>query len=117
MDKRRHDRTKVNNLVADISDGVGFFSGTIGDISHYGLLLDDIPNKLNDQAMKLTVIVSANGKNFKMIAIPKWVDENNRSKSMGIEILNPSPKWSDFVKQHEPTEIDDDIWTSVPTTH
>lgn len=117
MDKRRHERMKVNNLVADLSDGFGFFSGTIGDISHCGLLLDNIPKKLNNQARKLTVIVSANGKNFRMLAIPKWVGENNRSKSMGIEILNPSPKWSNFVKQHEPIETEDDIWAAVPTTH
>lgn len=113
MNKRRHQRMKVVNCFADLSDGVGFFSGTVVDISQTGLLLDDVPKKLNNQSKKLTVIVSTEGKNFKILAIPKWVSENNYSKSMGIEILNAPSAWSDFVRQHEPKELDDNAWATV----
>ena len=108
---------KVNNLVADLSDGFGFFSGTVSDISRYGMHLDDVPKKINSQTKKLTLIVSANGKNFKILAIPKWVSENNQSKSMGIEILNAPSGWTDFVKKHEPKEVYDDVWAAVAVTH
>lgn len=108
---------KVNNLVADLSDGSGFFSGTVSDISHCGMLLNDVPKKFNNQTKKLTLIVSANEKNFKILAIPKWVSENNQSKSIGIEILNAPSGWTDFVKRYEPKEVDDDVWGSVAVTH
>jgi hypothetical protein len=117
MNKRRFERIKVNNLVSDLSDGFGFFSGTVSDISCYGMLLDDVPKKFNDQTKKLTLIVSANGKNFKILAIPKWVSKNNQSKSMGIEILNAPSGWTDFVKKHKPKQVDDDVWSAVAVTH
>lgn len=103
----------VSNLVADLSDGFGFFSGTVCDISRYGILLDDIPNKLNNQAKKLTVVVSAKGKNFKLLVTPKWVSEKKKCKSIGLEILNVTSDWLDFVRNLEPKEIDNDVWATV----
>jgi hypothetical protein len=108
---------KVNNLVADLSDGFGFFSGTVSDISRYGMLLEHVPKKINTQTKKLTLIVSANGKNFRILAIPKWVIENNQSKSMGIEILDAPSEWTDFVRKHEPKVVSDDVWAAVAVTH
>ena len=117
MNKRRHERMKVINLTADLSDGFGFFSGTVCDISRCGMLLDDVPKKLNHQLKKLTVVVSTNKKTFKMLAIPKWGRENNHRKLIGIEIISAPSVWTDFVRKYEPKDVDDDVWTAVAVTH
>ncbi len=117
MDKRRYERMKVDNVIADLSDGFGFYSGTVSDISHYGMLLDDVPKKLNTQAKKLTLIVSTDRTNIKILAIPKWFSENNQSKSMGIEIINASSDWTNFVRKHETKVVNDDVWGAVALTH
>jgi hypothetical protein len=65
MDKRRYQRMEVSNLLADISDGNGFFSGHVSNISRRGMLLHDIPQKLYDQAKKLSLVISGNGEILK----------------------------------------------------
>ena len=104
MDKRRHIRMEIPNLQVDVSDGVGFFSGTVTDISRFGLSLDDISSKINDQANNLSVVVSAKGRSFKMMATSKWVDEGDYKKRMGIKILDASWDWTEFVMECEPLE-------------
>lgn len=48
MNKRRHQRIEVQNVVANLSDEVDFFSGTVNDVSRAGMLLADIPKELHD---------------------------------------------------------------------
>ncbi len=111
MDKRRHLRIEVPNLIADVSDGTGFFTGTVGDISRFGVLLDDIPKKFNDQSATLSIVISGNSKSFKIQGKSKWVNEGNLRKKMGIQILDSPSSWTAFVKRFEPK--DDDIWATV----
>ena len=108
---------KVINFTAELSDGFGFFSGTVCDISRCGMLLDDVPKKLNHKLKKLTVVVSTNKKNFKISAIPKWGRENNHRKLIGVEIINAPSGWIDFVRKHEPKDIGDDVWAAVAVPH
>jgi hypothetical protein len=107
MNRRRHQRIEVPDLVADVSDGIVSFSGTVGDVSRSGMLLDDIPKKFNGEATRLSIVLSVNGIYFKkMQGIPKWVSGNNLKKRMGIHIPKASPSWTVFVKNLEPGEID-----------
>ncbi len=46
MNKRDQQRIEVQNFVANLSDGVDFFSGNVSDVSRAGMLLDDIPKEL-----------------------------------------------------------------------
>ena len=71
MEKRRHQRMAVNNLLVDISDGWRVFSGTVSDVSRFGLKISDILKKLNDRAKRLSLVVSGKGHNFKMKARPR----------------------------------------------
>ncbi len=52
MNKRRHQRVEVQNLVANLSDGVECFSGTVSNISRLGMLLNDIPQRPKSQGKK-----------------------------------------------------------------
>ena len=108
MNKRRYRRMEVVNFSVDVSDGKGFFSGQVTDLSRFGLQLNDIPKRLNHKASKLSVVVSGNGKNFKMQAIPKWACENGHHKIVGIELVNVPSSWSQFVMGVEPGDVD--VW-------
>lgn len=108
MDKRRYQRMQSSNLVADVSDGSGFFSGYIGDVSRRGMLLNDIPKKLDARAKRLSLVISGNGKNFKMQAIPRWVSGDGADKKMGIELVDIPYSWTQFIMGLEGDSAD--VW-------
>mgnify|MGYP002631874701 CR=1 FL=1 len=113
MNKRRHQRVEIPNLIANLSDGVDSFSGTVRDVSRVGILLADIPKRLNNLGEQLSVVISAKGKKFKMLVIPKWVSGDNSEKIMGLAILDAPIDWTMFVMDYEPKY--EDIWAM--TTH
>ncbi len=102
MEKRRHQRMPVDDLHADISDGYGFFSGTVEDLSRFGLKLDDVPKRLDEKAKLFSVIVSGDGQHFKMQARPRWAQGKSLSKKVGLEIINAPWGWTEFVMKFEP---------------
>jgi hypothetical protein len=111
MEKRRHQRMEVDNLNADISDGFGFFTGTVCDLSRFGMKVDNLPKRLDDKAKHLSIIISGNGKNFKVKARPRWSIRQSISKSVGIEIVNAPWGWTEFVMNFEPNP--DDAWGEI----
>lgn len=113
MNRRRHQRIEVQNVVANLSNGFDFFSGTVNDVSRVGMLLADIPKELHDWREKLSIIVSARDIDYKMLVVPKWISENYSEKRMGLAILDAPLDWTVFVMNCEPT--DEDIWAA--TTH
>lgn len=102
-------------LAVDLSDGNGFFTGVVRDISLNGMRLVDVSKKINVRSGRLTVVMSAGGKNFKMTTKPKWYSEKVQGKSIGIgvEILNVPPGWTEFVMKNEPQSRDVDVWSKV----
>ena len=48
----------VDSLFADVSDGRGFFSGTVTDLSRFGLCMTDLPAKLDHTSQRLSVVIS-----------------------------------------------------------
>lgn len=97
MNKRRHQRIEVQNLVANLSNGVDFYYGTVSDVSPVGLLVTDIPQALNSQGEKLSIIISVKGKDFKMAVVPKWVRGNKSKNKMGLAILDAPSDWAGFM--------------------
>ncbi len=104
MSKRRYQRVEVQNLVANLSDGVDSFSGTVSNISRLGMLLNDIPQKPKSQENKLSISVSTKGKVFKMQVEPKWVNLSKSEKKMGLAILDPPMDWTVYAMICEPDE-------------
>lgn len=101
----------MTDMVADLSDGKRFFSGTVHDISRSGLALDAIPAKLDSHAERLTVIVDGRGGHFKLKLIPRWENVAGRQKFIGGLIEQCSTAWTDFVRRFEP-EPDDVLGNS-----
>jgi hypothetical protein len=110
MDKRRYPRIPVSYVTADISDGNGFFFGQIINISETGVLLEDVPQKINHHAKSLSLIVSAKGKNYKVLTQSKWAYETNNTKSLGLNILETNLDWINFVHKVEPQKVD--VWAA-----
>ena len=108
MDKRKHPRIQDLPLEADISDGTRFFSGYVDNISRFGICLRDVPNRLDHQARRISVVLSCNGSSFKMMTRPCWTEQNGSGKSVGLEILNAPWQWTEFVIRHEP--VNEDPW-------
>lgn len=101
----------LTGMVADISDGRGFFSGTVHDISRAGLALDDIPPKMNSQAEYLTVIIDGQGVHFRLKIIPRWETIAGSQKIIGGQIEKTPFAWTEFVIRFEPK--DDDFWDNT----
>jgi len=113
MSKRRHQRIEVKNIVANLSNGVDFFSGTVNDVSRAGMSLADVPKELYDWGKELSITVSAKGRDYKMLVVPKWLSKNYSETRMGLVILDAPLDWTIFILNYEPT--DEDIWAA--TTH
>lgn len=108
MDKRRYPRIELKGMVADISDGKGFFTGSVHDISRFGLALEDISAKIDSHAEYLTVILAGKDGHFKLKIKPRWDTTAGRQKSIGGQIDNSPFSWTAFVMQREPAS--DDTW-------
>lgn len=105
MEKRRHQRILIENLWADVSDGKGFYSGMVTDLSRFGLRMTDLPAKL-DNNQRLSIVISGHGRNFKMLVKPRWAQKASAQKSVGVEIVNVPWGWTEFVMQMEPPPTD-----------
>lgn len=113
MEKRRYKRIKTEQCSADLSDGNGFFTGSVGDISQEGVLVIDIPRRIDRSTKSMTIVASLSGKNFKIVARPRWIKENGKNVLMGLEIVNAPQWWKELVKKIDPNEIENDIWAGV----
>ena len=114
MDKRRHQRITLKNLSVDVYDGHRFFSGIVSDVSRFGFCINDLPKNLYEDVKKMTVVISGQGKHFKMTVKPRWSARDNLTKSVGAEILDAPWDWIDFVMDFEPgSRKDADVWSGV----
>lgn len=91
----------ISNIEADISDGRGFFSGVVLDISRFGISITDIPSRLDNSADIYSVILDGPGIHFKLLARPIWEHENGDSKTIGAQIENSPWTWAEFVMRQE----------------
>ena len=108
MDKRRYPRIPINGLTADISDGKGFYSGRVSDISIHGLSLDEIHQKLDGNADILSVIVDGRGGRFRLLIKQKWEIGDGLMKTIGGQIENDPWDWAEFIQRLEPDQ--DKAW-------
>lgn len=101
-EKREHPRMDVLELQADISDGNDFFSGTVKNISRFGLAITDIPTTLNQDADIYSVIIDGPGIHFKLLVRPVWEHNDGSHKTIGSVIENSPWTWTDYVMGKEP---------------
>lgn len=104
MSNRVYKRIDVQGFQADISDGVGFFPGELHNVSRFGLCMTDLPQRIDETAARMTIVINGHGQNFKMLIRPKWSQKMGLRKTVGFEILNTPYEWTDFVLKIEPKD-------------
>lgn len=107
MEHRKYPRVTVQSLMADISDGKGFYIGMIENISRFGLQVSDLSKQLDSNAEILTAIINGQGENFKMFLKPRWEVVDGKRKRVGLEIESCSWGWTDYVMALERNQPDD----------
>ncbi|MEE4166120.1 MAG: PilZ domain-containing protein [Desulfocapsaceae bacterium] len=102
MNQRKHPRIAIPRIEADISDGRGFYNGTVNDISRFGISISNIPKRLDTSAEMYSIILDGPGTHFKLLARPVWEEADGVSKTIGAQIENSPWTWTEFVMRHEP---------------
>ena len=106
MENRKHPRMEASNIEADVSDGKGFFTGVVQNISRFGLAITDIPKWLDKTADIYSVILDGPGTHFKLLVRPIWEGYDETTKTIGAQIENSPWTWTEFV-MHQESEISD----------
>ena len=70
MDIRRQSRKEVSNLVVEISNGNELFSGVARNISHSGLVVDDVPTGIKHHTEKLKINLFSNDHRYRLSLFP-----------------------------------------------
>jgi hypothetical protein len=84
----------------------------VSDISRFGVCMTDLPKRLNGSVKKMAIVVSAKRQHFKMNVRPRWYMDDGSGKSVGAEILNALPDWTEFVMKFEPV-FQNDTWDEI----
>jgi hypothetical protein len=101
VEKRKYQRIEMDSLSVDVADGLGFFQGMVSDISRLGIRMIDLPKRLRKNAKILTIVVSGEGRHFKMNVMERWSIKDGARKSIGVEIINTPQNWTKFVMEFE----------------
>ena len=101
MKKREYPRIEVAHLQADVSDGKGFFNGSVKNISRFGLAISNLPFDLDDTSDLYSVIIDGPGTHFKLLVRPVWETNHGICKTIGTRIENSPWTWTEFVLRQE----------------
>lgn len=112
MDHRHYQRIELKNFSVDASDGRGFFQGAVNNVSRFGVCLKGLSKRIDAGSKFMTIVISGQGRNFKIKIRPRWTMTDGVSKSVGAEILNPPWGWTEFVVSREP-KVDQDVWATI----
>ena len=92
----------VADLQLYVSDGRGFYSGSLRDLSRHGLCMEDLPMAIDPGAHDYSIIVSGDGQIFKLIACPRWSGALRLRKTIGVEITDPPADWLEYIADRDP---------------
>ena len=101
MEKRKNLRIPMKNLWVDIADGFGFSQGVVSDVSRFGICMTGMPKRLNEDAERMTVVVSGNVGRFTMNVRTKWYTHGDARRFVGVEILDVPKDWIELVMNFE----------------
>lgn len=99
--QREFPRIGMEDLRADISDGIASYSSQVANISAHGLCLHGVPDKLSSSRSLLSVVVRGQEETYRIVVRPRWMHvQDNRSKTLGVEIASAPTSWTEFVSSH-----------------
>lgn len=97
MEKRHQERKKVSNVVVEVSNGHGLYTGIVKNISYSGMLIDGVPHEVKDRGGIFHLTVLSNDQNYHLRAIPRWICEKDRNKTVSLKIYSVPRNWFQFV--------------------
>ena len=101
MERRRHDRITMHHLLANLSDGHGFFSATIADVSRFGIRIANVSRKLNSNALFYWIVFATRKQHFKLKVRPAWTKAQPPAQHIGLEIIHVPLGWLEFIMESE----------------
>ena len=110
MEQRQHPRLNAVGMEIDISDRIGFSTGTLKDISRFGVCITDIPRKLHTKDSVFTVVISAKRKRFKLQLKSQWEKQDGLTMVTGAIVNNAPWQWTEMITTMEPQN--DDVWAT-----
>lgn len=99
--KRKSLRIPVDDYVAEIEDVQGTAIGSVNDVSWFGICLKDLTKKIDVTTDKLFVVISGQGKRFRLSVRPRWQKNQGLYQVVGMELLTFPLEWPEFVLAHQ----------------
>jgi hypothetical protein len=110
MEHRKHPRLNAPGIEVCIADRVGFSTGTIRDISRFGVCITDLPRQLQPANNSIIVVISTKEKQFRMHLKPQWEKQEGLTMATGTVIADVPWDWAKMIMQME--HQNDDILLS-----
>ena len=101
MEHRKYPRLSAAGMDISISDKIGFSTGTVKDISRFGVCITDIPRKLQPKNDCITVIINNRDKRFKLQLKPQWEKQDGLTMATGTVIDEVPWEWATLIMQLE----------------
>ena len=102
MDLRKHPRFNTSGIEVGISDRVGFSTGIIKNVSHFGLCITDITRRIQSKDKLITLTIPDSRNRFKLQVIPKWQEQSGHTMIMGVTIEKQSWLFTEMTMRLEP---------------
>lgn len=100
--RRQDSRFNTAPLTVQVSDGRRSAQATISNISHCGLCLKNLPEKILKTAEKLTVTLTEQGAGLRTLRVqPIWVQADDTGLVIGSTVHQPTAPWQEFVRKHQ----------------
>jgi PilZ domain len=99
MIARRHRRSAVSGMTANVADRNILYDGMVSDISTGGFRLQRKADDFAGSSMSYTVIVSVGRQRYRILAKPCWIrnDGATRNQEIGFRIIDAPWEWLELV--------------------
>ena len=88
-------------MEVNISDRIGFSTGTVRDISRFGFCVTNLPRKLQMKDNIVVAIVSVRGQQFKLLLRPQWEKQDGLTIAIGMKIDGVPLDWMQMIMKME----------------
>jgi len=90
-------RQIFDGVIAHVSDGVHCSRVAVNNMSERGICFTCPPERLDQNADRLAVLLTAAGKNFQLQIKPRWKEQRGEGQSIGATIVDSLGSWDEFA--------------------
>ncbi len=109
MEQRSYARINAVDMKVDISDNIGWSTGTLKDVSRFGVCIAGIPRKLHSKNKRVTAVISVEEKRFTLQLRPQWEKQDGLMMVTGAIIDDAPSDWMEMVMCLE--RQDEEAWS------